>query len=147
MIRRIISLSDWKISTKDSRRNMNIILSLAKTVLTKIISSLEFLQNLIYLWQQQVNLGKFHFQRKSPSKIPKRIPWRRLVQTKGKSSISCSIINIIHLFSSFDSNDDENINLKNYQTDDDLIKPISGSLSTIDEDCSNLEAVNEDEED
>jgi len=48
---------------------------------------------------------------------------------------------------SFDSNDDENINLKNYQTDDDLIKPISGSLSTIDEDCSNLEAVNEDEED
>ena len=48
---------------------------------------------------------------------------------------------------SFDSNDDENINLKNYQTDDDLIKPSSGSLSTIEEDCSNLEAVNEDEED
>ena len=49
--------------------------------------------------------------------------------------------------SSFDSNDDENINLKNYQTDDDLIKPSSGSLSTIEEDCSNLEAVKEDEED
>jgi len=53
----------------------------------------------------------------------------------------------ISLDESFDSNDDENINLKNYQTDDDLIKPSSGSLSTIEEDCSNLEPVNEDEED
>ena len=64
---------------------------------------------------------------------------------KGKLIVEYMIIWFLKF--SFDSNDDENINLKNYQTDDDLIKPSSGSLSTIEEDCSNLEPVNEDEED